>query len=282
MRDDNYSRQVNNNRYTVTLLAVLLCSLGVVDRAHAEAAICKEGAYEVLYPTLGLFPSTAGDFAGPELRTTYIRHQSLRGLLAVVHCPLTAEKKFEEDRDLARRWIATLPEILDPYLRDVLKPEVLGNLVNAISCEPTTPLVCDLRTTISKLSRREPTYASRLRSASAVCGILGPTLMTEASADLAITDLADVITRDLAFLLSTCPVPFYAHMHAHPKDFESWLRWVNTQMFVGGEVDQKASLEAYRDALIASVQVSLHDRQYTSEKQRVLAHLQAKKVRIIN
>ena len=96
--------------------------------------------------------------------------------------------------------------------------------------------------------------------------------MTEASADLAITDLADVITRDLAFLLSTCPVPFYAHMHAHPKDFESWLRWVNTQMFVGGEVD----------ALIASVQVSLHDRQYTSEKQRVLAHLQAKKVRIIN
>ena len=104
--------------------------------------------------------------------------------------------------------------------------------------------------------------------------------MKEANADLEVTDLADVATRDLMLLLSICPGEFYLHMHAHPKDFESWLRYIDTIMFVGSEPGQRTPLENYRRALLLSVRASMNDGQYAQEKLKILTHIDAKQVRI--
>ncbi len=255
-------------------MPIALCLLGsLTATARPHEAVCI-GANGTLGSTLSFFQSNVRTFASPEVKVRVVQSESLRALLAIESCPLTAEKYLSEYRDTTQSWTAALPNILQPYVPDRLTPNRVSAILQRVPCGRGTPLLCSLRQELTKLAGGASGQNPPPSAAGHPCTDLAPLILDDAlpyfSEDL--RDLSSVVTGGLAFLGAVCPDQFFSFMRAHQEDFDLWLRWLRGAIF---DVDPSAvpGVKEYRLALIAAIERSRRSNQYDAEKLKTLDRL---------
>jgi len=265
-------------------MAIALCLLGsLTATAKPRSAVCTVGADGTLGSTLFEFQSNVRTFASPDVKVRVVQSESLRVLLAIESCPLTAEKFFSGDRETAQSWIAALPTILQPYVPDRLTPEMLSGILQRVPCGRGTPLLCSLRQGLKKLAAGASGQNPPPSATGHPCTDLAPLILDDALPYFSddVRDISDIVTGDLAFLLAICPDQLFGFMHAHPEEFEFWLSWLQGDIF---DVDPSAVplVKEYRLALIATVERSRRSNEFDAEKLKTLDRLRNTPVRAIH
>ena len=260
--------------WPLLLFSCLVSTWAWPSRLAAESPICACEGSSTANEAIAVLHDSPAAVGGIERESLHVRHATLRALLAVEHCPKTAERTFSQNPKSTEHWIAAIIQILEPYSREEQTRADLGELAQQIDCSARTPFVCKVREQLLTLS----TGTSQTNRRSNTCITLGPILMKEAAEDF-ISRSGDSIspTDDLAFILEFCPDSFFAYMHEHRAVLDDWCVEVQRFLFWGNPED-KALLKSYRATLIDFVEH--RPTRYTAEKEQILQCLKAAHVEV--
>lgn len=247
--------------------------MGAARVASAEKPQCSREGYTALRDAIELYGNLS-KFSKEDQDTLSVQHATLRAILAVELCPVTAEKVFSENPNVSEGWMSSILKTLGPYFPSPLTPTDLSGVAQKINCSSDMHFVCEIR----KILLSQSKAATGKNGPKDFCASLGPTVMSEASAEFE-NSSGDFLTPmdNLAFLLYSCPDSFFAYMHEHPKEITDWLNTAKESLFWGDPKDLPL-LKSDRSSLINFVEQ--RPTAYPTEKKEILQGLRSSLVRV--
>lgn len=259
---------------TSPLKAIVWFAVIVVSmQLRAESAICEWAGYSTMHEAIAVYGDLPSAVGGEAQKSSLVQHSTLRAVLVIERCPVSAEKALSEKPGLTKQWLSSVSFVLGPYFTGELSWDDIDRVAHRIACSDNLPIVCKVKrlllTFSNDLGRKHKIGDTDHR--------LGFILVAEAATELA-NSSGDFVTPmgDLAFLLATCPDVFFAYMHEHPKDLDNWIETARDSIFWGDPKDE-VILEAYKAELVGFVAQT--PTEYTAEREKILRTIKEASVR---
>ena len=231
---------------------------------RAETALCQWAGYGTLHEAIDIYSDQPSAVGGDSQKASTVRHSTLRAVLVIERCPVTAEKAFSANPVATDEWLSSVTQILGPYLSEGPGNHGIDTLARRIACTKNTPHVCKVKKIL--LEHRSDVDLKE-GSEEPEAGV-GHILVAEAATEF-VNSTGDFVTPmdNLAFLLVSCPGAFFGYMHEHPKELDYWLRTAQDNIF-WGEPRDKGILNEYKTELTGFVEQT--PTPYIAEKGKIL------------